>query len=145
MRLQLIVRIWRPRRHCLNSAIRFRRFLLKWADRQFPYTPELSLGSLLHALELPTEGGDTSFTNLSAAYDALPAEIKQRVEGKRAVHSYRHSYERFSGSKWRPPLTQNQKDEVRELRTSCRTHPSGNRPQGAVREQGLHISYSRPP
>ena len=44
------------------------------------------------------EGGDTSFANMSAAYDALPAEIKQRVEGKRAVHSYSHSYDRFSGS-----------------------------------------------
>jgi taurine dioxygenase len=92
------------------------------------YTPEPSLGSLLHALELPTEGGDTSFANLSAAYDALPAEIKQRVEGKRAVHSYRHSYDRFSGSKWRPPLTQNQKDEVREVvHPVVRTHPETGR------------------
>jgi taurine dioxygenase len=92
------------------------------------YTPEPSLGSLLHALELPTEGGDTSFANLSAAYDALPAEIKQRVEGKRAVHSYLHSYDRFSGSKWRPPLTENQKDEVREVvHPVVRTHPETGR------------------
>ena len=87
------------------------------------YTPEPSLGSLLHALELPMEGGDTSFANLSAAYEALPAEIKQRVDGKRAVHSYSHSYDRFSGSKWRPRLTQNQKDEVREVvHPVVRTH-----------------------
>jgi taurine dioxygenase len=65
------------------------------------YTPEPSLGSLLHALELPREGGDTSFANLYAAYEALPVEIKQRIENKSAVHSYRHSYDRFSGSKWR--------------------------------------------
>jgi taurine dioxygenase len=51
------------------------------------YKPEPSLGSLLHALELPREGGDTSFANMSAAYDALLAGIKQRIEGKRAVHS----------------------------------------------------------
>jgi taurine dioxygenase len=92
------------------------------------YTPEPSLGSLLHAQDLPIEGGDTSFANLSAAYDALPTEIKQRIAGKRAVHSYSHSYERFSGSKWRPPLTQNQKDEVREVvHPVVRTHPETGR------------------
>jgi len=92
------------------------------------YTPEPSLGSLLHALELPMEGGDTSFANLSAAYDALPSEIKQRVEGKRAVHSYSHSYDRFSGSKWRPPLTQDQRDEVCEVvHPVVRIHPETGR------------------
>jgi taurine dioxygenase len=92
------------------------------------YTPEPSLGSLLHALELPAEGGDTSFANLYAAYDALPAVIKQRIEGKRAMHSYNHSYERFSGSKWRPPLTENQKNEVREvIHPVVRIHPETGR------------------
>jgi taurine dioxygenase len=92
------------------------------------YTPEPSLGSLLHALELPAEGGDTSFANLYAAYDALPAEIKQRIEGKRAVHSYNHSYERFSGSKWRPPLTEKQRAEVREVvHPVVRVHPETGR------------------
>ena len=92
------------------------------------YTPEPSLGSLLHALELPAEGGDTSFANLYAAYDALPAVIKQRIEGKRAVHSYNHSYERFSGSKWRPPLTEKQKNEVREVvHPVVRVHPETGR------------------
>ena len=92
------------------------------------YTPEPSLGSLLHAQELPIKGGDTSFANLSAAYEALPADIKQRIEGKRAVHSYSHSYDRFSGSKWRPQLTQNQKDEVREVvHPVVRTHPETGR------------------
>jgi taurine dioxygenase len=92
------------------------------------YTPEPSLGSLLHALELPAEGGDTSFANLYAAYDALPAVIKQRIEGKRAVHSYNHSYERFSGSKWRPPLTEKQKNEVREVvHPVVRIHPETGR------------------
>lgn len=88
------------------------------------YTAEPSLGSLLHALELPMEGGDTSFANMSAAYDALPTEIKQRIEGKSAVHSYTHSYDRFSGSKWRPPLTPEQKNAVPEVvHPVVRTHP----------------------
>lgn len=92
------------------------------------YTPEPSLGSLLYALEIPTEGGDTSFANMAAAYDALPAEIKQRLDGKSAVHSYGHSYAQFSGSKWRPKLTEKQKDEVAEVvHPVVRTHPETRR------------------
>ena len=59
------------------------------------YVAEPSLGSLLHAREIPSEGGDTSFANLYAAYEALPAEIKRRIDGKRAVHSYRNSYDKL--------------------------------------------------
>jgi taurine dioxygenase len=92
------------------------------------YTPEPSLGSLLHALELPSEGGDTSFANMTAAYDELPAEIKERLMGKRAVHSYRHSYDRMSASRWRPPMTQEQKDAIPEvIHPVIRTHPETGR------------------
>ena len=35
----------------------------------------------------PSSGGDTEFCNLYAAYDALPAEMKARLEGLRVVHS----------------------------------------------------------
>ncbi len=55
------------------------------------YVAEPSLGSLLHAREILSEGGDTSFANLYAAYAALPADIKRRIDGRRAVHSYRKS------------------------------------------------------
>jgi taurine dioxygenase len=92
------------------------------------YTAEPSLGSLLHALEIPAEGGDTSFANMSAAYDALPAEIKQRLDGKSAVHSYSHSYAKFSGSKWRPKLTPEQRNQVAEVvHPVVRTHPETGR------------------
>lgn len=92
------------------------------------YTAEPSLGSLLYALEIPTEGGDTSFGNMAAAYDALPAEIRRRIDGKLAVHSYGHSYAKFSGSKFRPALTQKQKDQVAEVvHPVVRTHPETRR------------------
>jgi taurine dioxygenase len=92
------------------------------------YTAEPSLGSLLYALEIPKEGGDTSFANMAAAYDALPAEIKQRLDGKSAAHSYSHSYAKFSGSKFRPKLTQQQRDQVAEVvHPVVRTHPETGR------------------
>lgn len=92
------------------------------------YLAAPSLGSLLHAQEIPREGGDTSFANMYAAYEALPASIKRRIEGKRAVHSYRKTYDRIAGSTFRPALTEAQKQGVQEVdHPVVRTHPQTGR------------------
>ena len=43
---------------------------------------------MLHALEVPPPeaGGNTYFANMFAAYDTLPAELKEAATGKIAVH-----------------------------------------------------------
>jgi len=43
--------------------------------------------TLLAAREVADEGGDTEFASTYAAYEALPAEEKERLAGVRAVHS----------------------------------------------------------
>ena len=49
-----------------------------------------SLASLLHAIDVPAEGiGDTEFADMTAAYNALPGEMKQRIDGLKSVHRYR--------------------------------------------------------
>jgi taurine dioxygenase len=45
-----------------------------------------SLGSILHAIEVPPFGGDTLFADMYAAYEGLPDDIKSIIEGKSAVH-----------------------------------------------------------
>jgi taurine dioxygenase/alpha-ketoglutarate-dependent 2,4-dichlorophenoxyacetate dioxygenase len=47
-----------------------------------------SFASMLHALEVVPEGGETCFANAIAAYEALPQEVRQRIDGKYMVHSY---------------------------------------------------------
>lgn len=47
-----------------------------------------SLGSMLHAQELPAEGGDTLFADMHHAWDTLPQALRQAVEGRSAAHSY---------------------------------------------------------
>lgn len=42
--------------------------------------------AILYAIELPPEGGDTYFANLYAAYEALPEELKTRIEGLTSIH-----------------------------------------------------------
>jgi len=92
------------------------------------YTQEPSLGSMLYALEIPAEGGDTSFANMTAAYDELPPEIKERLRGKAAIHSYSHRYDQLGGSKWRPPLSQAQRESLPEVaHPIVRTHPETGR------------------
>jgi taurine dioxygenase len=51
-----------------------------------------AMGSILVARTLPKTGGDTQFANLAAAYDALPTDLKKRIENLRAVHSNTHLY-----------------------------------------------------
>lgn len=49
------------------------------------WTPLPSAGSLLYALEVPAEGGDTSFYNMHLAYEALDAATKRRIEGLQLI------------------------------------------------------------
>src|SRR5215467_6687611 len=53
--------------------------------------------SMLHAKVIPPEGGDTEFADTRAAYDALPDEIKKRLEGLVAEHSLWHSRAKLGG------------------------------------------------
>jgi taurine dioxygenase len=80
------------------------------------YKDKPSLGSLLHAQELPAEGGDTLFANQHTAWDILPAVLKTAIEGLRAEHTYLAKYEELrSRNPWRPKLTQEQVDEVKPV------------------------------
>ncbi|MBY0306217.1 MAG: TauD/TfdA family dioxygenase [Sphingomonas sp.] len=56
------------------------------------YDPVPAMGSILVARELPPTGGDTLFTSLGAAYDALSDGLKATLAGLRAVHSADHIY-----------------------------------------------------
>jgi taurine dioxygenase len=46
------------------------------------------MGTMLYAIEIPAEGGNTLFANAYAAYEALPDEVKRRIEGRKAVQVY---------------------------------------------------------
>jgi len=93
------------------------------------YKPTPSLGSMLHAQELPEEGGDTLFANQHLAWDTLPGWLKREVEHAQAEHSYLARYEDLRKlNPWRPALTQAQIDEVAPVRHPVvRTHPETGR------------------
>lgn len=47
--------------------------------------------SILYAIELPREGGDTGFASTAAAYDALSEEMKTRLTGLTCKHDSSHN------------------------------------------------------
>jgi taurine dioxygenase len=51
---------------------------------------EPSLGSILHALEVPPVGGDTLFADMYLAYEGLSDSVKAKIEGRAAVHDFGH-------------------------------------------------------
>ena len=70
------------------------------------YLPRPSLGSMLHAQELPAQGGDILFANQHCAWDALLAALRGTVAGRRAEHWYLCKYADLQRRNlWRPDLT----------------------------------------
>ncbi len=67
-----------------------------YAEKPYNYT-------FLYALELPSTGGNTQFSNMYKAYDALPADLKIRLAGKKALHI--HEYERSAKVELRDDLS----------------------------------------
>jgi taurine dioxygenase len=60
---------------------------LQWhSDQSYMMNP--ATGAMLYALELPPEGGTTSWVDLSAAYAGLPERLKHLLESRRAIFSY---------------------------------------------------------
>ena len=53
-------------------------------DMNYVDTPPL--GSALYSREVPDSGGDTGFCNMYKALDALPADLRQRIDGLSIKH-----------------------------------------------------------
>jgi len=51
------------------------------------YMAEPAMLSVLRAVQVPAVGGDTLWADMEAAYEALPTELKARVDGRRSVNS----------------------------------------------------------
>lgn len=44
--------------------------------------------TMLYGVKVPSRGGDTQFVNMYAAWEALPAEMRARLEDLKVVHMY---------------------------------------------------------
>ena len=103
------------------------------SDKSF--RPEPSLATILHAVVMPPDGGDTCFADMSAAYDALPEDEKRALDGVRVIHSWELSRE-HDRAKPSP-------EEIAEAPPMChplvRIHPDTGRKSMFVGQHCSHI------
>lgn len=81
--------------------------------------PEPPMGSILHLHTIPPTGGDTLFSSMYAAYDALSQNMKQYLEGLVAVHDGGPNYRRRAAIEG----LDDKRDFPRAEHPVIRTHP----------------------
>jgi taurine dioxygenase len=78
------------------------------------FRPTPPMGSILLGRVVPPYGGDTSWANMELAYDLLPDDLKELLEGATAAHSYIKAFGRG--------LSDEQK-AAKQLENPDQTHP----------------------
>jgi taurine dioxygenase len=81
------------------------------------FSKTIAFLNVLYALKVPRRDGRplgaTLFANMADAYDALPRDVKQRIEGRTATHDFEKFWEMMRSRKGeatsRPPLTDAQR------------------------------------
>ena len=81
--------------------------------------------TVLHAVSLPSTGGDTQFANMAAAYNALPEGLRQRLDGLNAIHVYQSSHS--SRQLMSLPVAAKERVPDAVLHPIIRTHPETGR------------------
>lgn len=98
------------------------------------------LGSILHGLTVPAEGGDTLYADMYAAYETLDDETKQIIEGYRAIHNYKDRYIKMAKGSKRPEPSKEQLAQWQDVEHAVvLTHPETGRKALFVNE-GFTVS-----
>ena len=90
------------------------------------YNPKPTKVIILRSRKIPPVGGDTMFSNMELAYETLDENMKERLEGKKAIHSslgaaaFVDKYEEMHGN--------GNIDEYSNVHPIVRAHPeTGNK------------------
>lgn len=75
----------------------------------------------LYAIEIPESGGNTLFANCYTAFDTLPDDLGEKIEGRRALHAYDYGPEMLVKQGPRPD------DAPHFAHPVVRTHPETGR------------------
>ncbi len=115
------------------------------------YLPMPPSATLLLAREVPPRGGDTLFANQYATYDALPPDIRRRLDGLKAVStSAKAETTRSREDRVRDSGNSAAADEYHAAHPAVRTHPETGRkalylnPAHTVGFEGMTEAESAP-
>ena len=104
-------------------------------DSSFKQVP--AMGSILAARIVSSEGGETEYADMRAAYNALDAEMQDFLQDKTAVHSYAYSQGLVGGI---GALSQEEWDAVPPVEHPViRTHPATGRRSLYIGRHASHI------
>jgi len=114
------------------------------SDMSFTLVP--SLGSLLRSVIVPPVGGDTMFTNMYAAYDALSAGMKTLIADLHGIHSPERKNAAQISPEWE---AENRRLNPPVAQPIVRVHPETGRKalyigEKVKRLEGLTEEESRP-
>jgi taurine dioxygenase len=104
-------------------------------DVTFIETPPL--GSILYARQLPPLGGDTMWSSMTAAYEALSPPMQEFLSGLEAVHDFTKSFppdRQVSQNAGEARYDKARRDNPPVLHPVVRTHPETGR-------RGLFVNY----
>ncbi|MGA7799288.1 MAG: TauD/TfdA family dioxygenase [Gammaproteobacteria bacterium] len=98
---------------------------LNWTwhtDGSYRATPNKS--TILHGIEVVTNGGDTVFSNMVAAYEELSTAMKARLTGLTALHDFEHQVKVRN----LPPMSGEERECLPAVQQPLvRRHPDGRR------------------
>ena len=104
-------------------------------DSSFKRVP--AKASLLSARQVPTEGGETEFADMRAAWDRLDPRMQARLDGKTALHSYRYSQGKVGGL---DVLSEADLDDLPPVEHPVvRTHPETGRKSLYIGRHASHV------
>lgn len=125
------------------------------SDNSYMETP--SLGSILHAIEVPPVGNDTVFSCSYGAYDALSPQLRSILGGLKSVHTAGEAFNpaTVSGGSFDNPEAIMKYEKSAELETvhihpAVRTHPETKRkalfvnPMFTTQFEGMPRAESEP-
>jgi taurine dioxygenase len=95
------------------------------------YSAEVALATVLHARQVPHDDagaplGNTEFADMHAAYDALPADVKARLDGATATHDFEKFWEMMRarpGSRRAPLSAEQRRRKPPVSHPLCPVHP----------------------
>ncbi len=103
------------------------------SDKSYHAKP--SAITMLYGIEVPSRGGETEFANMKLAYEALPPDMKSRIDGMKV----QHSWEANRITVGETPATEAQKRERPPVtHPMVRTHPDAGTKALYI---GTHIDF----
>lgn len=115
----------------------------------FSFLPRPPMASMLYAIELPPNGGDTLWANMYLGYEGLSAGMRRMLDGLNVVHSGAKSYKRSADLRSMRTMT-DERAEAETLHPAVRTHPETGRkalftnPGYATRFEDMTVEESEP-